>query len=124
MRDGDSGLDSPEAHGPCGWIIGPGAGVDKGDEFVMQVGWGFLRLDSYVAPPARIQASPCEDPDLLRMWLLPAGVNQRLVSLRKEFRPCLLRPLCLHSDPHLGVPSSDPRKVRSFPARFDLLAVG
>jgi len=54
VRDGDSGLDSPEAHGPRGCIIGPGGGVDKGDEFVMQLGGGFLRLDSYVAPPARI----------------------------------------------------------------------
>jgi len=70
---GDSGLDSPAVHRPWGWIIGPGQGVDKGDEFVMQLGGELLRLDSYVAPSARIQGSPREDPDSLRMWLLPQG---------------------------------------------------
>ena len=32
VRSGDSGGDSPEVHGPRGWIIGPGRVVDKGDE--------------------------------------------------------------------------------------------
>jgi len=32
VRSGDSGLDSPEVHGPRGWIIGSGRGDDKGDE--------------------------------------------------------------------------------------------
>jgi len=85
MRSGDSGSDSPEVHGPHGWIIGPGRGVDKGDKFVMQPGGELLRLDSYVAPPTRIQASPRDDPDSLRTWFLPARrLNQRLASPRKE----------------------------------------
>jgi len=73
VRSGDSGLDSPEVHRPCGCIIGPGRGIDKGDEFVMQLGGELLRLDSYVAPPARIPASPREDSDSLRTWLPPQG---------------------------------------------------
>jgi len=32
VRSGDSGLDSPEVHGPRGKIIGSGWGGDKGDE--------------------------------------------------------------------------------------------
>jgi len=66
VRSGDSGLDSPEVQRPRGWIIGPGRGVDKGDEFVMQLGVELLHLDSYVAPPAGIEASPREDPVSLR----------------------------------------------------------
>jgi len=69
MRSGDSGLDSPEVHRPHGRIIGPGRGIDKGDEFVMQLGGELLRLDLYVAPPTGIHASPREDPDSLRTWL-------------------------------------------------------
>jgi len=87
VRSGDSGLDSPEVHRPRGWIIGPGWGVDKGDEFIMQLGGELLRLDSYVAPPARIQASPHEDPDSLRTWLPPQGAIQRLASPREESDP-------------------------------------
>ena len=85
MRSGDSGSDSPEVHRPRRWIIGPGQGVDKKDEFVMQLGAELLCLDSYVAPSARIQASPREDSDSLRMSFLPTRrLNQRLASPRKE----------------------------------------
>ena len=31
VRSGDSDLDSPGVHQPCGGFIGPGRGVDKGD---------------------------------------------------------------------------------------------
>jgi len=85
VSSGDSGLDSSEVHRPRGWIIGPGQGVDKGDEFIMQLGGELLLLDSYVAPPARIQASSREDPVFLRTWFPPRKeANQRLVSPRKE----------------------------------------
>ena len=77
MRSSDSRLDSREVHRPRGRIIGPGWGVDKGDEFVMQLGGVLLRLDfirgsprkdpsqsprgpsfsAYMAPPARGPAS-------------------------------------------------------------------
>ena len=32
VRGGDSGMNSPEVHRPQGRVIGPGWGIDKGDE--------------------------------------------------------------------------------------------
>ena len=32
VRGGDSGMDSSGVHGPRGRFIGPGRGVDRGDE--------------------------------------------------------------------------------------------
>ena len=32
VRGGDSGMNSPEVHRPRGRVIGPGWGIDKGDE--------------------------------------------------------------------------------------------
>jgi len=122
MRRGDLGSDSPEVYGPRGWIIGPGRGVDKGDEFVMQLGGELLRLDSYVAPPARIQASPRKDPVSLRTWLPPQGETSvwplpaRSQTITAKTASFALRPL----------PRSSlvrPCRVRSLPARFDLSAV-
>jgi len=58
VRSGDSDLDSPEAHRPCGRSIGHGRIVDKGDEFSMQ-------LSGVLAPDRPYVASPRRDPDLL-----------------------------------------------------------
>jgi len=51
----------------------------------MQRSGVLLRLDSYVAPPARIQATPREDPDSLRTWPpCTGGLDHRPASPRKE----------------------------------------
>ena len=123
MRSGDLGLDSPEVHRPRGWIIGPGRGVDKGDEFVMQLGGELLRLDSYVAPPAGIQASLREDPVSLHTWFLPArrltnvlSLPARSQSISAKTASFALRPL-----PRSFLVRSPQGSI--FPARFDLSAV-
>jgi len=121
MRSGDSGLDSPEVHRPRGWIIGPGRGVDKGDEFVMQLGGGLLRLDSYVAPPARIQASPREDPVSLGAWFLPArrlanvwSLSARSQTISAKTASFALRPLPQSSLVRFPQGSISPRRFQSF----------
>jgi len=123
VRSSDSGLDSREVHRPRGWIIGPGRGVDKGDEFVMQLGGVLLRLDFVRGSPCRDPSQSPRGPSFSAYVTPPARGDQRLFFSPQGVRTFLLRPLRLHSDPHLGVPSSDPRSVRSLPARFDLSAV-
>jgi len=120
VRSGDSGSDSPKVHRPRGWIIGPGRGVDKGDEFVMQLGGELLRLDSYMAPPVRIQASPHEDPDFLRTWFLPARrltnvwpLPARSQTISAKTASFALRPLPRSSLLRSPQGSISPRKVRS-----------
>jgi len=120
VRSGDSDSDSPEVHRPRGWIIGSGWGVDKGDEFVMQLGGELLRLDLYVAPPARIQASPSEDSDFLRTWFLPARRLTNVWSLpagsqtiSAKTASFALRPPPRSSLVRSPQGSISPRKVRS-----------
>jgi len=85
VRSGDSGLDSPEVHRPRGWIIGPRWGVDKGDEFVMQLGRELLRLDSYMAPPRKDPSQSPRGPRFSAYVVPPLKeANQRLASPRKE----------------------------------------
>jgi len=120
VSSGDSGSDSPEVHRPCGCIIGLGRGVDKGDEFIMQLGGELLHLHSYVAPPARIQACPREDSDSLRTWFLPArrltnvwplpAGSQTISAKNASFA---LRPLPQSSFVRSPQGSISPRKVRS-----------
>jgi len=57
VRSGDSGLDSPKAQRPRGRSIGHDRGVDKGDEFSMQ-------LSEVLAPDRSYVASPRRDSDL------------------------------------------------------------
>jgi len=64
VRSGEPGGDSPEVHGPRGWIIGPGRVVDKGDEFpCAREGKGVSRLRTWPPPqgskpgPAGAQSS-------------------------------------------------------------------
>jgi len=74
VRSGDSGLDSPEVHRPCGRSVGHSRGVDKGDELFMHPG-GVLTPDrAYVASPVGTQAHPYVVP-------LFREPNQGLLSL-------------------------------------------
>jgi len=85
VRSGDSVLDSPEVHRPCGWIIGPGQGVDKGDEFVMQLGGELLRLDFVRGTPRRDPGQSPRGPSFSAYVVPPRKeANQRLVSPREE----------------------------------------
>jgi len=87
VRSGDSGLDSPEAHRPCGRSIGHGRGVDKGDEFSMQ-------LSGVPAPDRSYVVSPRRDPDL-SSYVVPLVESPTSV--------CPVYPLVCTLTPHPGV---------------------
>jgi len=73
VRSGDSGLDSPEAHRPCGRSIGHGWVVDKGDQFSVQ-------LSMVLTPDCPYVASPRRDPDLLS-YVVPVVESPTSVCL-------------------------------------------